>query len=71
MAGWSRRGFLGALASLPLVAKFGQVEESQLQNVAPNVTPEMVESVMNEPLDSNAFRYMLCGGSGCMPRCSG
>ena len=71
MTGCSRRGFLGALAALPIVAKLGMAKEVQLTETAPNVTPEMVEAVMNEPLDSDAFKHMLCGGSGVMPMCSG
>ena len=62
-----RRGFLGMLASLPVVAAMMKVDKNALNNVAQNIAQQDMPLGSSEAIS----KYYWLQGSGCMPKCSG
>ena len=65
-----RRGFLGVLAALPVVAKMKIIKEEQMLDIAPNIPPLAVVSKSGE-INHCYERPDWCYGSGTLPMCSG
>ena len=56
-----RRGFLGALAALPIVAKLGIVKEKELINTAPNVIKQISDG--SGIIEYSKIHAVACSGT--------
>ena len=64
-----RRGFLGALAALPIVAKLNLVKEKEMVDIAPNLP--LYDTIVPGSSELISMNKTICVGSGTIPMCSG